>query len=219
MTEGEQRERLDAFTECYVIPASHVLLLFIMVPRIERQHDHLMINIYKACILQRLNDIARTMGNWSRDLLGGFFQIFVPDVKGGGLYWMVITARFEVNFDLFEPGTRTEMVEYPSVERFPGSDTTTTHLHMDDVPSSLSKLPKSFVIEGRIEIAVFGAIEGLNGSKVDTNDVSIGKFDRDVQSPDAGATTQVQYSRVWGVWGVQQTIPVSSFGDDLVEDI
>lgn len=178
-----------------------------------------MVNFGEASFLQAADGVARTVGQWAHGTLGGFFQVFVPGGDGGGFEGLIIAARLEVDLYLLNPTTRAEMGESASIETRPAHDTAAAHLHMDNVPGILTHLPERLVVEGGVEVAILGAIGRLHGSQVNADDVGIGVFAGHIQSPDAGPTAQIHYPGAWRVRGIQQTVPVSGFGDDLMEDV
>lgn len=161
-----------------------------------------MINLSEASFLQAKDGVAGAVGQWPHGALRGFLQVFVPTAESGVFQGAVVAARFKVNFDLFEPGTGAEMGEYPAIEARPAHHASTAHLHVDDVPGILPHLPQGLVIKGGVKVAVLGPVGRLDRSKVDADNVPIGQFVGDVQSPDAGPTPQIHYPGVRGVRGI-----------------
>lgn len=217
--EDSQTERLDAFREGQVVPACNLLLLVVMMPRVQRQTHDLMIDLGEASFLQAADGVAGAVGQWAHGSLRGFLQVPVPGGEGGRFQGAIIAAGLEVNLDLLEPGPRTEVGECTAIQARPAHDAATTHLHMDDVPGILAHLPQRLVVKGRVEVAILGAVGRLDGSEVDAHDVRIREFVGDVERPDAGPAAQVHDPGVRRVRGIQQTITVPCFGDDLVEDV
>lgn len=104
--ERSQTERLDALRDGQIVPPSHLPLVFILVPWIQRQSHHLMIDLREARILKVSDGVARVVGYGAHGVLCSLLQKLVPLAQSQAVQRAVIASGFKVDFHLLEPGTR-----------------------------------------------------------------------------------------------------------------
>lgn len=188
--ERSQAEREDTLRDGQIVPAGHRLLMFILVPGIQGQSDSLVIDLGEASFLQSSYGFTRAVRNGSLGGLGRVLECLVPARQSApGVF--ALAARLEIDLELLEPATGSEVLVDATVEAGPAADAAGAHLHVDDIPGIITQSPGGFKVEGGVEIAVLGIIGRLDCSEVAADHKGVGELFGHFDAPDSCATAQV----------------------------
>jgi hypothetical protein len=90
---------------------------------------------------------------------------------------------------------------------------------MNQIPVILAQCPRILKVSRGIKVTIFRAVLGLDIGEVHSGHEAVGIFVGNINSPNSGATAQVQHTRSGGMGCIYQAVANSSFGNNFVEQI